>query len=471
MLSVGGFASAIFLRPPGVHVSRPSFGSSSWLIAPLGVLLLVFVPGCTSGGADGMSSSTPGSVSPTPSLSTATNTPTSSRSDQLGLQVVEEELDSATTTRLADAAESAFTGVSAPGAVMAVRTAEGSWVATIGSKESDGETPMTPDVHQRIGSVTKTFTVTALLQLADRGELSLEDLIGDYVDGLPNPHATLGQLASMRSGIPSYTFDEGFQEILFTDPDRVWKPEQLVDLIRGEEPDFAPGEATSYSNTNTILLGLVIEKVTGEPASRVIHDQIIAPLKLTNTLFPEDASFPEPHANGYTVQGQDDGLPADATNWNPSWGWTAGAITSDLDDLLTYGEELVAGDTLLSPQMQAERLNSFDFQIPPNSPAMAYGLGLGLANGWYGHTGELPGYNTVIQHHLDRNITVVVLVNSDIKSGDCPAEAATAEGGRTDGPCEDPAVHIANTLTAALGYPLAGVNPVTQSTNTTNGTK
>lgn len=326
---------------------------------------------------------------------------------------------------------------------------------------------MTADVHQRIGSITKTFTVTALLQLADSGKLSLDTPISDYVDGVPNPQATLHQLASKRSGIPSYTFDEGFQKILFTDPNRVWKPEQLIDLIRGDKPDFAPGETTSYSNTNTILLGLVIEKVTGASIDRVIHQQIIAPLELTNTVFPQDASFAEPHATGYTVQGQDDRIPADATGWNPSWGWSAGAMISDLDDLLTYGKELVAGQALLSPQMQAERINSFDFEIPPNSPARAYGLGLGLANGWYGHTGELPGYNTVLQHHLDRGITIVVLVNSDIKSGECPADAPTLAGGRTEGPCEDPAVHIANALTATLGYPLAEPAPATDSTSTT----
>jgi D-alanyl-D-alanine carboxypeptidase len=327
---------------------------------------------------------------------------------------------------------------------------------TMGAQDIENAEPMDTDLHQRIGSVTKTFTVTALLQLADDGELSLDDPIGDYVADTPNPDATLGDLAAMRSGIPSYTFDPGFQEILFTDPNRVWTPDQLVDLVRGQEPSFAPGTATDYSNTNTVLLGLVIEQVTGQPLHEVIQEQIIEPLELDATTFPTDGTFPEPHAQGYTVQGQDSGLPADANDWNPSWGWAAGAMISSLDDLLVYGEALVAGDELLSPEMQARRIDSFDFTIPPNAPERAYGLGLGLANGWYGHTGELPGYNTVLQHHLDEDVTVVVMVNSDIKSGECPPDAPTVAGGRTEGPCEDPAVHIANQLTAALGVPLAG---------------
>jgi D-alanyl-D-alanine carboxypeptidase len=129
-------------------------------------------------------------------------------------------------------------------------------------------------------------------------------------------------------------------------------------------------------------------------------------------------------------------------------------MISTLDDLLVYGEALVAGDTLLSPELQAQRIDSFDFSIEPNTPERAYGLGLGFANGWYGHTGELPGFNTVLQHHLDDGITVIVLANSDIKAGDCPADAPALADGPKDGPCDDPAVHLANALTAALGVPL-----------------
>ena len=257
--------------------------------------------------------------------------------------IVQNDLGAALGDALAQAAATSFGEISAPGAVMAVETPAGRWIATIGTQDmgTDGMTgtiPMTADLHQRIGSVTKTFTITALLQLVDQGLLSLDDPISDYVPGTPNPDATLGQLATMRSGIPSYTFNEEFQHILFTDPSHVWTPQQLVDLVSGQEPDFAPGTQTSYSNTNTVLLGMVIEKVTGQTLDQVITTGIIEPLGLTGTEFPTDATFAEPHAHGYTVQGQDDGVPADATDWNPSWGWAAGAMTSTLDDLLVYGE-------------------------------------------------------------------------------------------------------------------------------------
>ena len=120
--------------------------------------------------------------------------------------------------------------------------------------------------------------------------------------------------------------------------------------------------------------------------------------------------------------------------------------------------ELVAGDELLSPELQQERIESFDATVPPNSSDRAYGLGLTLFSGWYGHTGELPGFNTIMQHHLAEDIALVVMVNSDIPSGDCPQEAGTVPGGRTDGPCQDPATYIADALSAAIGFPLEPVD-------------
>ncbi len=380
-----------------------------------------------------------------------------------GLTIVEDGLDPLTTEELDLAATASFAEVSAPGAVMALRTPQGTWIATIGHQDWDETISMAADVNTRVGSVTKTFTVTALLQLAEQGALSLDDPIEQYVPGMPNGDATLYELASMRSGIPSYTFNASFQETLFSDPDHVWTPQELVDLVKDVDPMYEPGAATFYSNTNTVLIGMVIEQVTGQPIQDVMADRITAPLGLTHTVLPTDATFPDPHASGYTTQGTDDDLPVDATDWNPSWGWSAGAMISDLDDLLIWGKTLVTGEGVLSAETQAERLDSFDFDVPvyidgeqtaPQSPARAYGLGLGLALGWYGHTGELPGYNTVVQHHLAEDITLVVMVNSDIKSGDCPPGSPITVGGRTTGPCEDPAVHIANTLAAAIGFPL-----------------
>ncbi|MEO1055581.1 MAG: serine hydrolase domain-containing protein [Actinomycetota bacterium] len=399
----------------------------------------------------------------TPSDATVTTTapgPTSTSPSGVAveggeLEIVDDELDADTSTALATAAMESFAAASTPGAVIGVRTPEGTWVSTIGSADIEGSAPITADIHQRIGSITKTFTVTALLQLAEAGELSLDDPIGDYIEGTPSPDATLRQLAQMQSGIPSYTLDDAFQEILFTQPDTVWTPEELVGLVADNDPDFAPGEELFYSNTNTVLLGQVIEQVTGQPIQEVLQQQIIEPLGLTGTLFPTDSSIPDPHPRGYTTQGQDDALPADATDWDPSWGFTAGAMISTLDDLLTYSEALATGDGLLGAELQAERIDSTVTDVPPNTPQRSYGIGIGSQQGWYGHSGELPGFNTFMQHHLDSGITVIVMTNSDIRSGECPPDLGVLPDGRTTGPCKDPAIFIGDALTAAMGLPFA----------------
>ena len=381
---------------------------------------------------------------------------------------VENGLNAATTQALNQAAGTAFAETSAPGAVMAVKTAEGTWVATLGHQDWARTVPMAADVHQRIGSVTKTFTVTALLKLAERGALSLDDPIETYVPGLPNGTATLAQLAEMRSGIPSYTFNQRFQEALFADPDTPWTPQQLVDLVKQEAPLFPPGEMTFYSNTNLVLLGMVIEQVTGEPIETVLAEQILKPLGLEQTLMPTDASFAKPHARGYTLQGVKGRQPVDATDWNPSWAWTAGAMNSNLNDLLVWGEALGTGKGILSPATQARRLASFDFSIPiylgpdaqvPQTPARAYGLGLGRALDWYGHEGEVPGFNTEVQHHRPKGITLVVMVNADIVSGQtCAAGQPTVAGNPGVGPCQSAASRIAEALAAALGHPMVEAN-------------
>ncbi|WP_207904498.1 serine hydrolase domain-containing protein [Agromyces fucosus] len=402
-----------------------------------------------------------GCASPSSDASSS-ETPAAEASDGR-LVVVEDGLGDELGEQLAAAATEAFAGISAPGAVIGVRTPEGTWAATIGFEDWDETVPMAADVNHRVGSVTKTFTVTALMQLAEQGDLSLDDPIEKYVPGMPNGDATLFELGAMRSGIPSYTFDTEFEQKLFSDPDYVWTPEALVDIVRGEEPMFAPGTKTFYSNTNTVLLGMVIEQVTGEPIQDVLQEQIFEPLGLDGTIFPTDASFPEPHAQGYTLQGVDDGVPVETTDWNPSWGWTAGSVISDLDDLLTWSESLATGDGILAPEWQQQRIDSFDFSLPvyvdaetdaPQSPARAYGLGMGLALGWHGHDGTMPGFNTVLQHHLESGTTLIVMANSDIKSGECPESVGTVEGGRTTGVCSDPAVFIGNALAEVMGHPI-----------------
>lgn len=288
------------------------------------------------------------------------------------------------------------------------------------------------------------------MKLAEQGKLSIEDPIATYVSGVPNgDRITLRQLADMTSGVASYTRSEKFTDRYFAEPETVFTPEQVLKVGLELSPLFEPGAQFDYSNTNTVLLGLVIEKVTGDPVESAMQTLILDPLQLNNTSWPGSSTkLPEPYAQGYTLQGDSatPDKPSNATHWNPAWGWTAGELISDLDDLLTYGRALGTGQGLLDPQTQTQRLTSFP------SPA-GYGLGFGCTGGWVGHTGELPGYNTALFYNTTTDTTVAVQVNSDIASGDCESSPTLTDDPK-DIVCSSPATRILFALSTALGHTL-----------------
>jgi D-alanyl-D-alanine carboxypeptidase len=302
----------------------------------------------------------------------------------------------APTADLDAALKKSFKESDAPGVVAAVQTPEYTWIRALGVADRASEEPMTPEVYHRIGSATKTFTATLLLQAEAKGLLSLDDTIDQYIKGVPNgDEITLRQLATMTSGIATYSETKKFDGDPGADPYRVWKPEELAKIGIEESPLFDPGTQFDYSNTNYVLLGLVLEQVTGKPIGELYRRWIIEPPGLKDTSFPDlaDNSLPEPHAQGYTLQGQSSGeKPRNATDWNPSWTWTAGIMISTVDDLLAYGRAMGTGKGLLSPAQQDERIDSLASDVPPfDRPPLkgdfGYGLGLMKEHGWIGHSG------------------------------------------------------------------------------------
>lgn len=174
---------------------------------------------------------------------------------------------------------------------------------------------------------------------------------------------------------------------------------------------FAPGKQFEYNNSNLVLLGLVIEKVSGHRVADVIDRRVLRPAHLDHTLFPDGPDvreFPEPHARGYTNQTLS-GKVADSTDWNPSWAWSAGAMISNLHDLRSWARTVATG-TLLSPETQRQRLR----MLPTGHPGTSYGLGIFESGGWIGHNGSIPGYESVTVYLPSRKATLVVLLNTDI---------------------------------------------------------
>lgn len=279
--------------------------------------------------------------------------------------------------------------------------------------------PISKADRVRIGSVTKSFTVTVILQLAGEGLLDLNEPVGKYLPDVENSDATIAELANMKSGIFNYTEDAEFvTEFIESNFLRVWTDQELVDAADRNVPYFPPDGGWHYSNTNTVILGMIVEQVTGHPLGEEIRKRIIEPLGLDGTSYPATPDIREPFAHGYGFDPLED-----ISFTDPSSSSGSGAMISRLDDLRKWGKALGKG-TLLNAELQAERINSL---VPivfnpcddddPDRPKRScpeydkYGMGLGEISGWIGHTGEYVGYTALVMYEPKSGSVVVIVTN------------------------------------------------------------
>ncbi|MGW3493857.1 serine hydrolase domain-containing protein [Streptomyces sp. NPDC001020] len=356
---------------------------------------------------------------PTAVTAAAPHTPPATRSAASAFRGEFRGLTPAVTRQLDEVVQRVMREAHVPGVTVGLwAPGKGSYVRSFGTADRHGGRMMSPDLRMRIGSETKTFTVTALLRLVDQHKVRLDDPIGAYVPGVPGGGTvTLRQLAGMRSGLFDYTDDKGFRRALAADPRRPFTPQQLLHYSFRHPVRSPPGQGYDYSNTNVILLGLVIEKAGGRPLGDFLQASVLAPAGLTHTLFPAGAKFPVPHARGYTDRTVGRKV-EDAADWNPSWAWAAGAMISDLRDLRVWARvvatgRLADGTALLSPATQRQRLTMLGTTIR----GAGYGLGLFDVRGWIGHNGSLPGYESLTVYRPSTHATLVVLLNTDVHHG------------------------------------------------------
>jgi D-alanyl-D-alanine carboxypeptidase len=298
-----------------------------------------------------------------------------------------------------------------PGAVVGIWIpGRGSFVAAAGLGDVAAGAPMTTGDAFRVGSITKTFTATAVLQLVDEGKFGLDDPVGRYVPGVPNgDQATVRQVLAMTAGIPNYTEDPAFVAAVTADPLMAFTPQDALAIALRYPPDFAPGAETRYSDTNYIVLGLLIERASGQPAPDVIARLILTPLGLTHTTFPTTPEMPDPFAHGYLLTAEG-APPRDVTRSNPDLAGTAGAMISDLEDLRVWAKALANG-ALLQPATQRARL-AWTTLPGASGVEIRYGLGIAEIAGFIGHTGATFGYSTFMGYLPDEDATAVVLTNN-----------------------------------------------------------
>ncbi|PTB19575.1 D-alanyl-D-alanine carboxypeptidase [Trinickia symbiotica] len=329
------------------------------------------------------------------------------------------------------------------GAVVYVQSPSGNWLASFGTAVRGTNTPIPTNAHFRVGSVTKTWTGTVVLQLVQEGKLSLSDPVSKYVANVPNGDAiTIAQLLSMRSGLYNYTTNLAFNQTLDSEPNKVWTTSEMLDIAFSNPVYFAPGAGFMYSNTNTVLLGLIIEQLTGMSAADAIKTRLFVPLGLTDTFLPpqNDTSLPAPFAHGYqwgtnVETAMSEALsperqaaaangtlqPTDVTGASTSWAWTAGSGISTVTELAEYVQRMVGGG-YLSADLQAERLASCTPIQPSDPNSASYCLGLAKFGTFYGHTGEIPGFNTFMGYDPATRTTIVTWATSaEAPDGTAPA--------------------------------------------------
>ncbi|HNW73124.1 MAG: serine hydrolase [Bacteroidales bacterium] len=306
--------------------------------------------------------------------------------------------------KLEAAADSVFLQVWTPGMIAYFSVeGEGDYIITRGVSNLQTGEPMSLNHYYRIASNTKMFTCLAVLRLADQGLVCIDSTIGFYLPGrnIPNGNRiTVRNLANMTSGLFSYTSDTALPGQLSKSQFLAnFPPDTLLAWAFRHPVSFDPGTRHDYCNTNTVLLGLLLEKLSGMPAGDAINELVIRPMGLRHTYWPNTIFLFQPYLHGYTAGY---GTFTEATNWNPSWGYTAGQIISTIPDMKIFINNLANG-TLLSEKMRSEQLRwAFD-----------YGFGLMKTGNWIGHSGIISGYNSHTFYNTVKHITLIILVNMD----------------------------------------------------------
>ncbi|MDH4271886.1 MAG: beta-lactamase family protein [Candidatus Aminicenantes bacterium] len=313
-----------------------------------------------------------------------------------------------------------------PGATAGFALPDGSsFGLATGFSDKNKKIPMTPSDLMLQGSVGKTYVAAIAQQFVHEGGFLLDDKVKKFFGGepwysrLPNAdEITVRQLMNHTSGLVRYEFNEAFISDLIRQPDKVWKPEELVAYILDSKAPFSAGEDWEYSDTNYIVLGMILEKISAAKYYDLLSARILGPLRLRNTV-PSDSRTIRGLVQGYAgagnpFGGRDEMLSDGRFVFNPQFEWTGGGVASTAEDLARWAKYLYEGrafDSSLLPEM----LDAVPAKLGPN---VKYGLGVivrqtPLGPG-YGHSGYFPGYLTEMMYFPETRFAVAIQVNTSV---------------------------------------------------------
>jgi D-alanyl-D-alanine carboxypeptidase len=322
--------------------------------------------------------------------------------------------------RLKLALEQANELVNAPGVVVGVTVGgHATTLVATGVSDADSNRELHTADQLRIGSITKTFTATGVLQLVDKGVLQLGETISKWVPTVPQADTiTVEQLLRHTSGLYNYTDSQDFfAKAQSKDGPRIWEPQELVEWATCENQVFPPGAGWAYSNTNYILLGMIIQEVTRKSLADFFFQAIFTPLNMTDTFLDGEVSRRSDIVPGYASH------PEDPTQFiemgsimHVSAAWAAGGIVSTAKDLLVFSQALLS-ERLLKPAFLGQMMDFIEAADPVYPMVNGYGLGLlsmEIADKTYsGHVGNIPGYSSLFAYQGDAEICLVILMNQN----------------------------------------------------------
>jgi D-alanyl-D-alanine carboxypeptidase len=320
-----------------------------------------------------------------------------------------------------------------PGAIALIKVDGRTIRLSSGNSNLAPPRPMRADLRARIGGVTKSFTATLILQLVDEGRLALDDTVGQWLPGvIPSGEAvSVRQLLNHTSGIYDFGNDpRTLAPYMAGDLTRIFDPRDGVRYAAEHGQLFAPGSALAYSNTNYLLLAMIVETITGRSIGTELRRRIFLPLALDHTSYPTSSRIVGPHVHGYLVE---EPPPVDITPLSPTLFGASGAILSNAHDVARFYRALLRGRLLTRPALQAMKtIDPVATGGTPDAGILGGGWGLGLlreafpcGTAW-GHDAENPGYMTAAWNSEDGNRQVVVIVNSHF-GHDAPVSQAMRE--------------------------------------------
>ncbi|MFN8623212.1 MAG: serine hydrolase domain-containing protein [Chloroflexota bacterium] len=309
--------------------------------------------------------------------------------------------------------------IPAPGLSVAIRLADGrTWTGVSGDRQLSPDKPVDPDTAFAIASITKTFVTAVVMQLVEEGKLSLDDHLAKYLPDYPRAgKITIRELLGHTSGVFDYFMNPAYAKQVFANKERAWTPKEILRFV--EAPYCKPGDCFHYSNANFVLLGLVVEQVTGRKLSKVIRDRLLDKLGLEHTVFQNDEPTPKDAAHGhlwgggstfYDQIGKSGIVPHRSA---VTVAWAAGAMASTASDLARWAEALYGGE-VVAPEL-LEQMLTF-------RPKDDYGLGTRtrtfLKHRAVGHLGGIRGFEDAMWHFPDDGATIVMLSNRGMYNTD-----------------------------------------------------